>query len=279
MGASSFPGKPVFRKIRIAILLYVLLVIAAVQLLTAIDATDWNEPLWVEVRLIAGDGADGTQRYIDRLEADAFDDIERFLAAESARYGVTLGRPFRIELAGQLDRALPALPAQYSWLGTIRWSLAMRWFTTRLHWRSDRPTPDITLFARYHAPGQDIVLDRSTALSKGMIAIANVFADPAMRGANSIVIAHELLHTLGATDKYDLATNQPVVPTGLAAPDRRPLYPQPAAELMAGRIATGPLEAEMPSGLADVVIGPATAYEIGWLDELPPATASFAAIR
>ena len=29
-----------------------------------------------------------------------------------------------------------------------------------------------------------------------------------MDGANDVVIAHELLHTLGATDKYDPATTR-----------------------------------------------------------------------
>ena len=57
-----------------------------------------------------------------------------------------------------------------------------------------------------------------------------------MRGSDDMVIAHELLHTLGATDKYDLRTNQPAHPDGFAEPDREPLYPQSFAELMGGRI-------------------------------------------
>jgi len=106
--------------------------------------------------------------------------------------------------------------------------------------------------------------DRSTALDKGLIAIANLFADVQARATNQIVVAHELLHTLRATDKYSLASNAPSYPDGYAVPDARPLLPQTKAELMAGRIPLDERRAEMPSDLRQVVIGPATAREIGW---------------
>ena len=35
-----------------------------------------------------------------------------------------------------------------------------------------------------------------------------------------------LLHGFGATDKYDLATGQPLYPKGYAEPALKPLYPQ-----------------------------------------------------
>jgi hypothetical protein len=80
-----------------------------------------------------------------------------------------------------------------------------------------------------------------------------------------VVIAHELLHVFGATDKYDPATNQPLVPQGLANPQARPLYPQRKAEIMGGRIALSPTEARMPSSLRASLVGPETAREIGWM--------------
>jgi hypothetical protein len=77
------------------------------------------------------------------------------------------------------------------------------------------------------------------------------------------VIAHELLHTLGATDKYG-NDNLPRLPDGYAEPDRQPLYPQTFAELMGGRIPVTASEAEIPESLQQVVIGPLSAAEIGW---------------
>jgi hypothetical protein len=86
-----------------------------------------------------------------------------------------------------------------------------------------------------------------------------------MDGSNLVVIAHELLHTLGATDKYDFAANAPVYPDGYAEPDAKPLHPQRKAEIMAGRIPLSETRAEMPRGMHQVVIGARTAREINWL--------------
>jgi len=69
---------------------------------------------------------------------------------------------------------------------------------------------------------------------------------------------------LGATDKYDPATDQPIFPDGYGEPDRQPRHPQAVAEIMAGRIALSEDETEMPDSLADAVIGAQTAREIGW---------------
>ena len=62
---------------------------------------------------------------------------------------------------------------------------------------------------------------RSTApdshgMQKGLVGVVHAFADRRHEGANDIVIAHELLHTVGASDKYDLATGAPRYPIGYA---------------------------------------------------------------
>jgi hypothetical protein len=145
----------------------------------------------------------------------------------------------------------------------LLWSLRMRWLAVRLDWR-EGPSGDIVVFAVFHEPAAGVALDRSTALHKGLIAVANLFASREARATNEIVLAHELLHTLRATDKYSAATNAPSYPDGYAAPDARPLLPQTKAELMAGRIPLDEHRAEMPRDLREVVIGPATAREIGW---------------
>jgi hypothetical protein len=77
---------------------------------------------------------------------------------------------------------------------------------------------------------------------------------------------HEILHTIGASDKYDLASGQPLHPTGYAEPERRPLFPQRYAEIMAGRIPVAENEARQAESLARVIVGPATASELGWAE-------------
>jgi hypothetical protein len=80
-----------------------------------------------------------------------------------------------------------------------------------------------------------------------------------------VILAHELLHTLNATDKYDLSTTLPVYPDGYAEPGKTPLYPQDFAELMGGRIPHSEASAEIPKNLKQTLIGDITAREIGWL--------------
>jgi hypothetical protein len=252
-----------FRQIRIAVLLYVLLFVAVGSYLSHARARDWDHPLWVDVYLVAADDTPETRAYMDQVSGEEFTPIETFFAAQGRRYGLALERPFHFNLEGAAE-APPDAPAEAGILGAILWSLSMRWHVAKLNWHNDGPSPDIVLFVFFHDPSTATIRERSTALSKGLIAVAHVFAARSARSRNGMVIAHELLHTLNASDKYDFATNQPLYPIGYADPDRRPLYPQTKAELMAGRIPLTPTDARIPD-LADVVVGPATALEIGWM--------------
>jgi hypothetical protein len=253
----------VLKRLRIAVLLYVLLFVAASQVFTARNAADWDSTLWVDIYAVAGDDTDGTRLFIDDLQPAEFADAETFFAREATRYGVELEQPFKLRMVGEYEAGLPQLGHDASRLDVLLWSLRMRWLATRLSWRAG-PSGDIVVFAVFHEPTAGVALDRSTALHKGLIAVANLFAARDARATNQIVLAHELLHTLRATDKYSLASNTPSYPDGYAAPDAEPLLPQTKAELMAGRIALDEQRAEMPANLSQVVIGPATAHEIGW---------------
>ena len=238
-----------FKRIRVAILLYIMAFIALVNFLAAARSTDWDETL---------------QAYVDGLATADFEKIEACFSTEARRYGVRLDQPFRLELGPQVDNDIPQLASTPSMLDTLLWSLKMRWSASHIDSGSDRPDPDIKLFALYHEESAGAVLDRSTALERGLIAVTELFAGHSSTGANQIVMAHELLHTLGATDKYDLGTNLPIYPHGYANPEAHPLYPQRSAELMAGRVPLDERTAEIPSGLQLTVVGPETAAEIGW---------------
>jgi hypothetical protein len=265
---SPAAGSSVFKKLRIAFLLYILVFVAVGQLLDTWRSRDWDNSLWINLYAVNASGSESVARYIDSLQPDAFETVERFFDAQADGFGLALERPFRIRVARPLDRDLPALPQDAGMFSVIVWSLRMRWFVMRLDFSGDLPSPDITLFAIYHDADSDVTLDRSTALRKGMIAVANLFGSPAAHSTNQMIIAHELLHTLGASDKYDPATGLPVFPRGFADPDQEPLYPQARAELMAGRVPMSKHAAEIPPSLGQVVIGPETAFEIGWSSSL-----------
>ncbi|MES2502041.1 MAG: hypothetical protein V4545_05495, partial [Pseudomonadota bacterium] len=125
--------------------------------------------------------------------------------------------------------------------------------------------PDIKLYLLYYNPKANPVLSHSTALNKGRIGRVNLFGDAKYADKNLVILAHELLHTLSASDKYNLETTLPIFPEGFAEPDKQPLYPQDLAELMGGRIPINESKAEIPKSLSFTTIGNKTALEIGWL--------------
>ena len=110
------------------------------------------------------------------------------------------------------------------------------------------------------------MLENSVGLQKGMVGVVNGFASRRHRGTNNVIIAHEFLHTLGATDKYSPVSGHPLGPDGIAEPERKPLYPQRFAEIMGGRIALAEDDSVIPRNLGFAVIGPLTAREIRLTD-------------
>jgi hypothetical protein len=61
-------------------------------------------------------------------------------------------------------------------------------------------------------------------------------------------------------------TGLAIAPNGLANPKEIPLYPQSKAELMGRDIAISNLQERPITSLKDLVIGPQTALELGWID-------------
>jgi len=255
-----------FKAVRISILLFILFMVAVSTWLTQARSTDWNNSLWVKVYPINADGSDVAAKYIDNLEVSDFQGIESFLARETERYARGVSRPVRIELGEQVREQPPRVPADPHMLSIMMWSLKMRWWAGSVTDAQDRIEPDVRIFVRYHRPDIAVRLEDSVGLQKGMVGIVNGYASRRHRGTNNVVIAHEFLHTLGATDKYSPLDGQPIGPDGIGEPDRKPFYPQRYAEIMGGRIALSEKDSEIPSSLKYAVIGPLTASEIRLID-------------
>jgi hypothetical protein len=190
--------------------------------------------------------------------------IEDFFAREARRYGLKLEQPVHVELYPPGSKLPPALDPSAGPLGVAWWSLKLRYFAARATAVPGRAPPRIRLFLLYHDPATLERAPDSHGLQKGLVGVVHLFADPGMAGRNSIVIAHELLHTVGASDKYDLGNGSPLFPSGYGDRDQDPLYPQELAEVMAGQRALSAYQSDMPHTLAGVVIGPETALEIRW---------------
>lgn len=250
--------------LRIAILLLVLLVVAVKNCQDRYLTTRWHDPLYVAIYPIAADESPVTRAYLAALDLERFKPIDRFFAREAARYKLETGEPVRTRLRAQLlDRPPPSHDVNARVWATALWSLRLRYWAWGISGDAHEPE-DIRMFVLYHDPALTPTVPHSLGLAKGLIGVVYAFAAPEMNGANNVVIAHELLHTVGASDKYDSANDMPRFPNGYGDPAQRPLYPQQWAELMAGRRAVAPDTWLQAASLDEVVIGPATALEIRW---------------
>lgn len=252
--------------LRLALLLVVLACVALGAWLDRSRSRDWDGTLRVTVYPAAATGDEIARSHAAGLTADDFAAVGAFFVGQSREYGVAVDPPLRIRVSHAASGLPPALPDRPGPLTIALWSLRLRWYAARVAWKDSLPSPDIQIFATFSPIGPDAgPLPDSVGLSKGLVAVAHLYAGKQAAGSNQVVLAHELLHTLGATDKYERATGQPRVPEGLGEPDRKPLYPQRIGEIMAGRIATGPQAATIAQELSVMRVGPLTAREIGWV--------------
>ena len=252
------------KNIRVMVLLYVLLMVAVGAWLAKARTTDWDKPLNITVYSINGDGSEVSQSYIDKLENSDFEDIELFFEREAKNHSLSIAKPVDVSLAGQLEAKPPIPPRGGSTLSIMLWSLKLRYWA----WQNDNYPEDVQIFVRYFDPETSPTVAHSLGLQKGLIGVVNAFARKDMEQENNVVIAHELLHTVGAVDKYDPGTNQPIYPIGYADPHQEPLLPQTRAEIMAGRMLVNQNKMDQPRSLKQVVIGNATALEINWTAKL-----------
>jgi len=253
------------KHLRYFILLLILLFVVVNETLIKTRTTSWENPLWVRIYAVNGDGSRTADSYIDTLTTRNFIPIEKFINREARRFGIAIDA-IDVEYNGRLQSHPPQPPSGQSILENIWWSLKFRAWAAHRAWNSDHDEGDIELFVSYYDLETTPSLRHSVGLKGGLIGIINAFADKSYSGSNQVVITHELMHTLGATDKYD-RYNVPLYPHGYAEPNLKPLYPQSMAEIMGGRIPLSAQQMKMPQSLREVVTGSYTAVEINWSAE------------
>lgn len=263
--ASPLRSRTFFR-IRVGLLLALLAFTAAWGGATAYRRSarlQWKRPIQVGIVLLAPDGAvdaeawrQGAARLCDRL------------AEEMRRHRGPGPVPFEIAVAGPVpwSGTLPFAPASASPIDRT-WHALEVWRTIR---RIDAAAGgavggfDVRVFLLADSRGnQEVGFAEGSGAHHGEVA----FVRGSAGGDLTIplqVVGHELLHTVGATDKYDGAGHA-VEPDGLADPGRVPRYPQDHAEWMVGEVAVGPGRGRLPATLDEMRVGDATAREIGWI--------------
>lgn len=223
----------------------------------------WHKPLDITIFPINGDGTLRTHNYILSLTDEHFSEIDQWMRREAKRYDLPLQQPFNTSLGPVVKSLPPQLPEEANVAQVVWWNLRLRWWV----WRE---TPDdlsnlrrVRVFVTFRANEEN--LPHSLGLEKGLIGVVYAFSLPEQKQQNNIVIAHEILHTVGASDKYNFA-GFPTYPEGFANVRRVPLYPQRYAEIMAGKIPTSHYSSYMARSLKSTRINEVTAREIAWIE-------------
>jgi hypothetical protein len=248
--------------IRISFLLVLFVVAAFYTKSLRLATTSWVEPLIVSIYPINADLRDDTARYIQSLSTSDFSEINGFFINQWSLYSGLDFTPFDVQLRQPISSEPPKPPDNGNLFSIAFWSLRLRFWSYRQV--TDDTSKTINMFIRYQQPNEDDPLAHSLGLQKGLIGVVNAYAGEPFRARNNVVIAHEMLHTVGASDKYDLASGQPIFPQGFAQPDKQ--FKQNKAVLMAAKIPLSPTKSLMPTSLKSCVISVETATEIAWIE-------------
>ncbi len=254
-----------FKTIRIFILMVILAVVALYTFEQRRASTSWYKTVEIVIYPINVEASPVVEKYIHKLKDKDFVIIDKFIAKQATKYKLILSKPVKTRLGKQITTLPPTPPEPGSGIiSIISWSTKFRYWA----WKN---TPDdesnlrrARMFVLYHESVDGKRLSHSYGLNKGLLGYVNAFASKDQQGQNNIVIAHEFLHTVGASDKYG-PNGEPIFPIGYATPDLSNPYTQKKAEIMAGRIPVSPTESRMPKSLKSCVIGKETALEINWL--------------
>ena len=235
--------------------------------------TSWERPIRVGIVMLAGEGANVNVDHWRR----GLGTLSSRLDAEMRRWRGAGKPPFQFELVGPFrwDGAFPLPPPSDHFADRALYMLGL--------WRVlrdidgvagvDQSNWDVRLYVfGARVPGWYGSFAEGVGIQNGEVALVRVSAG----GDISLplqVIGHELLHTVGASDKYDDGGHA-LEPEGLVEPERAPRYPQVHAEWMVGEVPVSPGAGISPSSLDDLSVGPVTAREIGWAPPVRLASTS-----
>ena len=260
-----------FFLVRVSVLLFILFVVVlyAVRDLRSRRArNDWGKTVDVAVVLVHVDGKPRVDDAALRGLRERVGALEDRLRAEAERHHPGMPPPFRVRVFGPVDVASAApTPESDGILALAQQSVAMkRWLANVDPNASVAPELwDTRIYV--NAVGSNLheqSFVEGQSEQGGRIGVVNVDLDESMIDLTLFVVSHELMHTLGASDKYD-PNGRASVPDGLAEPTRTPLYPQRFTEVMARNRPISPSAEVLPESLDELSVGTATAREIGWL--------------
>src|SRR5210317_1998773 len=164
-----------FKKIRVAILLFILFLVGGNEYLTQQRTTDCDQSLSIVLYPINADGSPSTASYVASLTLDVFKPVEQFFQTEGIRFNLELADPVIMDLAPEIKTLPPSPPFEADMFAIMWWSLQLRYWA----WKYDTysgPLTNIQVFVLFHDPDVPGQLDHSLGLEKGHIVMVNGFA-------------------------------------------------------------------------------------------------------
>lgn len=254
-----------FFRIRVAVLLSILVIVAGYAFFDVKrrrERLDWTRTLDVAFVVVTQGDVDASSVELFKRRATL---LTSRLTDEMHRYKPGSPNPFLVTVFGPVASTDAAPKLEEDGLFALaKHSYSLWSYTSDLDGRADIPSRgyDARIYVTVRAP-KDMkrAFVEGASEEGGRIGIVDVELGPGTVDFALIVAAHELFHTLGATDKYD-AQGHTTIPDGLAEPELGAAH-QRFVELMARN---RPIEhGEVPPDtIDDFAVGPATAIEIGW---------------
>lgn len=253
--------------VRVSVLLAVLVFIAlwGISNSRAREARlRWDRPLDVAVVLLTHGEL---KPEVHQAWQQGTGQLESWLEREAHRYRPDLPTPVRFTLAGPLPAPeLALVPPEDTLMARARqaWKLSRTLATVDEAAGLNPRRLDARIYVVLEpasSDGERFV--EGMAEAGGSVGLVRGLQDDTELTLELTAVAHELFHCLGAADAYD-AQGHARVPSGLVEPQRQPLYPQPAAEVMVGEVPLGEAEGRLPTSLDEVGVGPITAAALHW---------------
>lgn len=264
------PKRSVFFWIRVSVLLFILFVVvlyALKDLRSRRGRNAWDHTLDVALVVVHVDGTPAVDPDAVRVLEERLPALEERLRVEAERHHPGIVRPFRIRLKGPVvAKSAPPSPASEATVELAKQAARMnawlREVDPQAGVEADQWDSRIYVIVRRPASKQRSFVEGESE-QEGRVGNVAVELDASMADLTLFVVTHELMHTLGASDKYD-ANGRTIIPDGLADPSQAPLYPQRAADVMARNRPLSETAEAIPVTLDELGVGPKTAKEIGW---------------
>lgn len=253
-------------------ILLIVLIIAARVYYRDQRKLDWDRTYNVALVQIVNGSNSNTERALSSFGKEVIQQsLENWFENEAKRVYKSNIKPFRFHLLGPVfsEELPPSLPTDNDgfWTRYKQTSAFIKYFGDKLEQTNANPSQfDIKLYIYIYPSDKGLGYEKqhSVGTTRGRFGVVFLPIGKQSAGRTTCLIAHEILHTVGASDKYD-DNHLTIFPDGYFAPEKR--YPQEFAEIMA--LAT-PIEKgkEKDADNLDVSrVGEKTAIEVGWKKE------------